>query len=95
MTFFTDSNMEPGLEPRNARQGLGGNDVQKPHSDRTPPLRRRRRAEGRVTRDVSSYRVRRPEESRGEWDLMERVATLPGDKAFRPLSDSDCPLVKK
>lgn len=55
----------------------------------------RLRADGRVIRDVSLYRVKRPEDSRGEWDLMERVATLPGDKAFRPLSDSDCPLVKK
>lgn len=54
----------------------------------------RLRADGRVVRDVSLYRVKRPEESRGEWDLLTRVATLPGEDAFRPLAQSDCPLVR-
>ncbi len=26
--------------------------------------------------------------------MMERVATLPGDEAFRPIEESDCPLVR-
>jgi branched-chain amino acid transport system substrate-binding protein len=54
----------------------------------------RLRPDGRVVRDVSLFRVKRPEESKGEWDVMERVATLSGDDAFRPLAQSDCPLVR-
>ena len=54
----------------------------------------RLRPDGRVIREVSLFRVKRPEESKGEWDVMARVATLSGDEAFRPLSESDCPLVR-
>ena len=39
----------------------------------------RLRPDGRVIREVSLFRGKRPEESKGEWDVMERVATLPGD----------------
>jgi branched-chain amino acid transport system substrate-binding protein len=36
-----------------------------------------------------------PAESKGEWDLVKMVATVPGDEAFRPLNEGDCPLVKR
>jgi branched-chain amino acid transport system substrate-binding protein len=39
--------------------------------------------------------VKAPPESKGPWDLYKLLATIPGDEAFRPLSDSACPLVKK
>lgn len=55
----------------------------------------RLRPDGRVIRDVSLFQVKRPEESKGEWDLLKRVATLPGAEAFRPIEASDCPLVRK
>jgi branched-chain amino acid transport system substrate-binding protein len=39
--------------------------------------------------------VKKPEESKGEWDLARIVSTIPGDQAFRPLAEGGCPLVKK
>lgn len=52
------------------------------------------RDDGRVIRDMYLLGTKAKEESRGEWDLMKIVATIPGEDAFRPLSESDCPLVK-
>lgn len=53
------------------------------------------REDGRMVHDMYVYQVKSPEESTGEWDVYKLVETIPGDKAFRPLSDSECPLVKK
>jgi hypothetical protein len=38
--------------------------------------------------------VKKPRESKGEWDLYKLIATMPGDDAFRPLDKGSCPLVK-
>ncbi|MCF6367261.1 ABC transporter substrate-binding protein [Rhizobium halophilum] len=53
------------------------------------------REDGRMVHDMYVYQVKTPEESSGEWDLLKLVTTIPGDEAFRPLSESECPLVKK
>ena len=53
------------------------------------------REDGRVIRDMYLMQVKAPEESKGDWDLAKIVATIPGDQAFRPLSEGGCPLVKK
>ncbi|CVI24936.1 putative ABC branched-chain amino transporter, periplasmic binding protein [Agrobacterium fabacearum CFBP 5771] len=53
------------------------------------------REDGRMVHDMYVYQVKTPAESKSEWDLLKLVTTIPGDKAFRPLSDSKCPLVKK
>lgn len=53
------------------------------------------RVDGRVLRDMLLLRVKRPAESTGPWDYMRVVGTIPADEAFRPLSQSECPLVKK
>ncbi|WP_204623740.1 ABC transporter substrate-binding protein [Crenalkalicoccus roseus] len=53
----------------------------------------RLREDGRVIRDVHLMQVKTPEESTGPWDLMRVVRTIPGDQAFRPLAESECPLV--
>ncbi|MCK8784864.1 ABC transporter substrate-binding protein [Roseomonas sp. NAR14] len=53
------------------------------------------REDGRVIRDMYLMRAKRPQDSRGEWDLLEVVRTIPGDQAFRPLSEGDCPLVRR
>ena len=53
------------------------------------------REDGRVIRDMYLMRAKRPQESRGEWDLLEVVRTIPGDQAFRPLAESQCPLVRR
>ena len=52
------------------------------------------RDDGRVIRDIYLLGTKTREESKGEWDLMKIVATIPGEEAFRPLSESDCPLMK-
>ncbi|MNL69679.1 hypothetical protein D3C87_1945720 [compost metagenome] len=53
------------------------------------------REDGRMVHDMYVYQVKTPAESKGEWDLLKLVTTIPGDQAFRPLSESQCPLVKK
>ena len=52
------------------------------------------REDGRVMRDMYLLQVKTPAESRGEWDLAKVIATIPADKAFRPLAQSECPLVR-
>jgi len=53
------------------------------------------RPDGRVIRDMYLMQAKTPEESKGPWDLMKMVATVPGNEAFRPLNEGDCPLVAK
>jgi branched-chain amino acid transport system substrate-binding protein len=52
------------------------------------------RIDGRVVRDMYLLEVKKPEESKEPWDYVKIVQTVPGDKAFRPLADGGCPLVK-
>jgi branched-chain amino acid transport system substrate-binding protein len=52
------------------------------------------RIDGRMVHDMYLFEVKKPEESRGEWDLYKLLATVPGDEAFRPLDKGGCPLVK-
>jgi branched-chain amino acid transport system substrate-binding protein len=52
------------------------------------------RVDGRVTHPMYLFEVKKPEESKGEWDLYKTLATIPADEAFRPLADGGCPLVK-
>lgn len=52
------------------------------------------RADGRVVRDMYLMQAKTPEESKSAWDLMKHVATVPGNEAFRPLNEGECPLVK-
>ena len=53
------------------------------------------REDGRVMIDAFLLEVKKPEESKGDWDLLKVVAKVPADQAFRPMSDGNCPLVKK
>ncbi|HEV2546158.1 MAG TPA: ABC transporter substrate-binding protein [Stellaceae bacterium] len=50
------------------------------------------RIDGRVIRDMYFFEVKRPAESDGQWDYLKRIATVPGDDAFRPLAAGGCPL---
>ncbi|MBN8872530.1 MAG: ABC transporter substrate-binding protein [Rhodospirillales bacterium] len=52
------------------------------------------RADQRMVHDMYLVQVKTPAESRDAWDLVKLVATVPPDQAFRPLSESQCPLVK-
>ncbi|HEX5999577.1 MAG TPA: ABC transporter substrate-binding protein [Hyphomicrobiaceae bacterium] len=52
------------------------------------------RPDGRKMHTSYLFEVKKPSESKGEWDLMKVRATIPADQAFRPLKDGGCPLVK-
>jgi branched-chain amino acid transport system substrate-binding protein len=52
------------------------------------------RIDGRMVHDMYLFEVKKPQESKGEWDLYKLIATVPGDEAFRPLDKGGCPLVK-
>jgi branched-chain amino acid transport system substrate-binding protein len=51
------------------------------------------REDGRHVHDMYLFRVKAPDQSEGEWDLYELLATIPADQAFRPLDEGNCPLV--
>ena len=53
------------------------------------------REDGRVIRDMYLARVKKPEQSREPWDYLEIVRTVKGEDAFRPVSESKCPLLKR
>lgn len=51
------------------------------------------RADGRMVYDMYLAQAKTPAESKGDWDLLKILDTIPGDEAYRPLSKSECPLV--
>ena len=53
------------------------------------------RADGRKMHPAYLFEVKKPAESKGPWDYYKLIGTTPADQAFRPLSESECPLVKK
>jgi branched-chain amino acid transport system substrate-binding protein len=53
------------------------------------------REDGRVIRDMYLFQIKTPAESKAPWDYYKLIKTVPGDQAFRPLAESDCPLIKK
>ncbi len=53
------------------------------------------RPDGLMVHDTHLFQVKTPSESKAEWDLLRLVATIPGDKAFQPLGESKCPLLKQ
>jgi len=53
------------------------------------------REDGRMVHDMYLFQVKKPSESKGEWDLYNLLATVPGDEAFRPMDKGGCPLVTK
>ena len=53
------------------------------------------RVDGRKIHPAYLFEVKKPAESKGPWDYYKLIGTTPADQAFRPLSESECPLVKK
>jgi Periplasmic binding protein len=51
------------------------------------------RADQRMVHDMYLVQVKTPAESKGPWDLVKLVTTVPPEEAFRPLAESKCPLV--
>ncbi len=53
------------------------------------------RDDGRMVHDMYLAQVKSPSESTGPWDYYKILSTVAGEDAFRPLSESACPLVGK
>jgi branched-chain amino acid transport system substrate-binding protein len=53
------------------------------------------REDGRKIHDMYIFEVKKPSESKNQHDIYRLLKAIPGDQAFRPLVESDCPLVKK
>lgn len=52
------------------------------------------RADGRVTHNIYLFEAKRPSETKDPWDVLTLKATVPGDRAFRPLDAGGCPMVR-
>jgi len=53
------------------------------------------RADGRKMHDMYLFEVKAPAESKGPWDYYKLLATIPGDEAFRPMDQGNCPMITK
>lgn len=50
------------------------------------------REDGRVMRNLYLFQVKQPSESKYTYDYYKLLDTIPPEKAFRPLSEGNCPL---
>jgi len=53
------------------------------------------RPDGRVIHDTYLVQVKSPAESKGAWDYLKVLSTIPAQQSFQPLEQSTCPLVAK
>ena len=51
-------------------------------------------ANGRMVSDVYLFEVKKPSESKRDWDYYKLLATVPGDTAYPTAANSGCPLTK-
>ncbi len=49
---------------------------------------------GRVFGDMYLFEVKKPAESKGPWDYLTLLQTIPGKEAYIPENESGCPMVK-
>jgi branched-chain amino acid transport system substrate-binding protein len=49
---------------------------------------------GRMVHDMYLFEVKKPSESKRQWDYYKQIAVIPGDKAFFTAKESGCPLTK-
>jgi branched-chain amino acid transport system substrate-binding protein len=52
------------------------------------------RQDGRVMNTAYPFQVKKRSGSVGPWDLYRTLATMPGKRAFQPLSEGRCPFAK-
>jgi branched-chain amino acid transport system substrate-binding protein len=53
------------------------------------------REDGRMIHDMYLVQVKSQAESKSEWDLYKVLATVPGEDAYRPITEGGCPLVNR
>jgi branched-chain amino acid transport system substrate-binding protein len=51
-------------------------------------------ANGRMVSDLYLFEVKKPAESKRDWDFYNLLATVPGDTAYPTAANSGCPLTK-
>ncbi len=51
-------------------------------------------ANGRIVSDLYLFEVKKPSESKRDWDYYNLLATVPGDMAYPTAANSGCPLTK-
>jgi branched-chain amino acid transport system substrate-binding protein len=49
---------------------------------------------GRMVYDMYLFQVKKPEESKSEWDMYKQLAAIPGDQAYMKAADSGCQLTQ-
>jgi branched-chain amino acid transport system substrate-binding protein len=52
------------------------------------------RQDGRKIHNMYLFEVKKPSESKSEWDYYKLRSTIPAEQAFRPEKEGGCPLVK-
>jgi branched-chain amino acid transport system substrate-binding protein len=52
------------------------------------------REDGRLLHPMYLVEIKRPNESRGEWDYYKVISTIPAEQAFQSAKDGGCPLAK-
>lgn len=45
--------------------------------------------------DMYLFEVKKPSQSKGPWDYYKLIATIPGEQAFKPMDQGNCPMVSK
>ena len=53
------------------------------------------RPDGRVLHKMFLMQVKSPAESKSKYDYYKLLAETPGDQAFRPMEEGQCPYLKK
>ena len=53
------------------------------------------RPDGRKLHPLYLFEVKKPSDSKEEWDVYNVLSTIPAEEAFRPMSEGGCPLVEK
>jgi branched-chain amino acid transport system substrate-binding protein len=52
------------------------------------------REDGRSLNDMYLVEVKKPADSKAPWDFYRIVSTIPGEQAFRPMAEGNCPFIK-
>lgn len=52
------------------------------------------REDGQMIAPIHLFQVKTQEESRGPGDILKLVETVPAERAFRPLADGGCPMIR-
>ncbi len=52
------------------------------------------REDGKFVHTMYVWQTKSPAESTGEWDYFKQIREIPADRAFKPLAEMGCPLIK-